>query len=583
MGSAALLAGDTPRSQHDPDLEAEAEAATSIAMHPVTGAFADPTQELAFAAQFFRLSFEGHLVLMAIYIATLMFVAFSTPAMWPLMSAWAFFASLGLIGRIRIHRLDDTVCAQRIGSWIWTAMLVNTVLIDVGGLALFTPLLCEATALVYSTMYGGLLVVWTVLVNGSHGMGFAHKAVLISSLLLDSYLAVGVCGLAWLPCIGLSGVSISVFGVAHLAEMHLRHSYADKQRLEEQKRRLEKQMNEEAEESRRLEERLEQLRAEKERLMYDVQRRGQPLDDGDDRSALRRGLLAGPSEPYQRADSTGSSETGAPAPSDSPPASLPPGAPSSSAGKSSKSGESGKGTGRSSNAAHGKSTVPPPHWAELAYREFHAAKAAQSRTEQGVPPEAPPQARPPTWEELDAEYYADIAKSAIEPRTAPLASAEACRHGAPSSSQVSRTSAAATPAAPLPPRPASQQAESDGALDRSCAEMAAASTAEQAGARRARGTKRAVAACCGGHNHCGGDCGGNNHCGGVAEVTTGAGKASVGKASAGRARAAKNPTTEQGIEQLQSWKVSSDPIYVAARARLSAAQAPADSAQRRST
>ena len=112
--------------------------------------------------------------------------------------------------------------------------------------------------------------------------------------------------------------------------------------------------------------------------------------------------------------------------------------------------------------------------------------------------------------------------------------------------------------------------------------MAAASTAEQAGARRARGTKRAVAAC-GGHNHCGGDCGGNNHCGGVAEVTTGAGKASVGKASAGRARAAKNPTTEQGIEQLQSWKVSSDPIYVAARARLSAAQAPADSAQRRST
>lgn len=194
--------------------------------------------------------------------------------------------------------------------------------------------------------------------------------------------------------------------------------------------------------------------------MYDVQRRGQPLDDGDDRSALRRGLLAGPSEPYQRADSTGSSETGAPAPSDSPPASLPPGAPSSSAGKSSKSGESGKGTGRSSNAAHGKSTVPPPHWAELAYREFHAAKAARSRTEQGVPPEAPPQARPPTWEELDAEYYAGIAKSAIEPRTAPLASAEAGRHGAPSSSQVSRTSTAATPAAPLPPRPASQQAES---------------------------------------------------------------------------------------------------------------------------
>lgn len=98
--------------------------------------------------------------------------------------------------------------------------------------------------------------------------------------------------------------------------------------------------------------------------------------------------------------------------------------------------------------------------------------------------------------------------------------------------------------------------------------MAAASTAEQAGAGRARGTKRAAAAC---------------GCGGVAEVTTGAGKASVGKASAGRARAANTPTTEQGVEQLQSWKVSSDPIYVAARARLAAAQALKDSAQRRST
>ena len=504
----ALLAREAPRSQHDPDLEAEA-AAASIAMHPVTGAFADPAHELAFAAHFFRLSYGGHLLLMALYIATLMWVAFSTPLMWPLMGAWAFFASLGLIGRIRIHRLDDTLRAQRIGSWIWTAMLVNTVLIDVGGLASFTPVVCEGTALVYSTMYGGLIVVWTVLVNGSHGMGFAHKAVLISSLLLDSYLAVGVCGLAWLPCIGLSGVSITVFGVAHLAEMHLRHSYTDKQRLEEQKRRLEKQMHEESEESRRLEERLEQLRAEKERLMYDVQRRGQPLDEGDDRSAIRRGLLAGPSEPYQRANSTGSSETGAPAPSDSPPASLPPGPPSSSASKSSKSSQSSKGSGKkSSQAANGKSAVPPPHWApEVAYRQFHAEKAAGSTTEQGAPPKAPPQARPPIWAELDAEYYAEIAaKSATEPRTAPLTLVEADRHG-PSS----RASATATPAKPL----SSRQAETHRHLDRRCTGVAVASA------------------------------------------------------------------TEQGIEQLQSWQVSSDPVYVNAREKLAAAQALADIARQK--
>ena len=47
-------------------------------------------------------------------------------------------------------------------------------------------------------------------------------------------------------------------------------------------------------ESRRLEERNEQLRAEKERLMYDVQRRGNPLNGDDARSAIRRGLQARP-------------------------------------------------------------------------------------------------------------------------------------------------------------------------------------------------------------------------------------------------------------------------------------------------
>ena len=86
--------------------------------------------------------------------------------------------------------------------------------------------------------------------------------------------------------------------------------------------------------------------------------------------------------------------------------------------------------------------------------------------------------------------------------------------------------------------------------------MAAASTTEQAGARRARGTKREAA---------GGE---------VAQVKAGAGKAS-GSAAAVRARAAKRPTTEQDqdIEQLQSWQRSTDPVYVDARARLAAAEA----------
>ena len=78
---------------------------------------------------------------------------------------------------------------------------------------------------------------------------------------------------------------------------------------------------------------MEQLQAEKERLLYDVQRRGRPLDDDDDRSAIRRGLLAGSSQrefkwiPYPPTDP---SRAGGPTPSDSPPPSLPLGPPSSS-------------------------------------------------------------------------------------------------------------------------------------------------------------------------------------------------------------------------------------------------------------
>ena len=440
----ALLAGDAPRSENDPDLKAASvAAAASIAMHPVTGTFADPTHELAFAAQFFRLSFGGHVLLMALYIATLMWVTLSTPPeVWPLMGSWAFTTLLGLIGRVLIHQWDDTARAQQMGSWTWTILMVVTVLIDVAGLAGFTAATCEATTMVYSTMYGGLVVVWTVLVNGSHGMGFAHKAGLISALLLDSFLAVGVCGLAWVPSVGLTTATIGVFVVAHLAEMHLRHSYADKQRLEGETQSLKEKVDDE---KRQLERRNEQLRAEKERLLYEVQHRGRPLDDGDERSAIRRGLQAGPSQPYHRADSTDSSETGAPAPSDSLPASLPPGPPST---KSSNSNEPISTAGNSSRAVHDKSTVPPPtwaeldaqfyaeraaesaakqglapgapsssaglatalpppSWAELAYRRFYAERAARSTTvEQGVPP---PMSQPPTWAELDAQHYAGLA------------------------------------------------------------------------------------------------------------------------------------------------------------------------------
>jgi len=546
---AQLIARDAARSEYDPDIEAAAAAAAPIAIHPVTGAFSDPTHERAFAAHFFRLCFGAHIAMMLLYIssftiawtnspipmdATAWTTAWTTSPIPTLVAGVGFFlAALGLIGRVRIHQWDDTVRAQRVGAGIWTTLMMLTIASDIGGLAMAQAAMCEAATSVYEDINGGLGIAWTVLLNGSHGMGFAHKFGLICAMALECFCYIGACGLGWTPLAVFTGWCLAVFGLAHLAEMHMRHSYADKQRLEGKQRRLEVQINAETAESRRLEERNEQLRAEKERLMYDVQRRGNPLDDDDARSAIRRGLQAGPSPSYHRADSTDSRETGTSALSDSPLPSLPPGPPSSSAGKSSESGKSGEGMGGSD-------------------REGVVDRAAFSR--------APPQARPPTWEELDAQFYAECAqKTASEPRTACLASAEADRHGPPPSSKVCRTSAAATAAAPLPPRPASRQAEIDELLDRRCAEMAAASTTEQAGARRARGTKREAAGV------------------EVAQVKAGAGKAS-GSAAAVRARAAKRPTTEQDrdIEQLQSWQRSTDPVYVDARARLAAAEALMD-------
>ena len=85
-----------------------------------------------------------------------------------------------------------------------------------------------------------------------------------------------------------------------------------------------------------LEERNEQLQAEKERLQYEnalQQRRVRPSQDDDDRSAIRRGLLAGPAaisidvEPSEEGASRLSNHQPPVPPSLSP--SLPPGAPSS--------------------------------------------------------------------------------------------------------------------------------------------------------------------------------------------------------------------------------------------------------------
>ena len=131
------------------------------------------------------------------------------------------------------------------------------------------------------------------------------------------------------------------------------------------------------------------------RRVRSVLPRGRTLDDDDERSAIRRGLQAEPSQNYLPADGTDASE--AEAPSDAPPPSLPPGPPSSSSSNATKFNKAGSTSSKSSKAGStftsstyrappsqvGHSTVPPPSWAELAYRRHYAELAVKSATEQG--------------------------------------------------------------------------------------------------------------------------------------------------------------------------------------------------------
>ena len=388
----ALLPPFSPRSEHDPDLEAAAanlsvhrvtshsgERSSTLVMHPVTGAFEDASHEAAFAAQLFRQAYAWHLLIMAVMEAHLIGIALTPPGFRAASSIVAGFGAASIVGRVLLHQQQDQERAQRIGSRSWTAMMAVFMAFLVGPLLVSLDFACMTMGMDFACVNDGkthgqgeyivpFLAVANSVVNGSHGMSFAHKTALIVLLPARSLLVIVFCNdyflLEW------SGIGISILGyvIAHAVEMRLRRSYADKlctdqllrdeekRRLAEEKsvkkrleamvqlqaekerlegsldektRRLEEEKRRVEERNEAVEERNEQLLAEKERLLYDLLRRGHPVDD-DSRSAIRRGLQAAPSRvstPYQTSDD--SSKAGGPVPSASPPPSLPPGPPSS--------------------------------------------------------------------------------------------------------------------------------------------------------------------------------------------------------------------------------------------------------------
>lgn len=331
-------------------------------MHSITGGFAEPSQELAFAVQLFRLAFPAHVLLLALILTLSNWIVLVAPAaMQAIWGTIASLASLSLVGRVLLHNMHDSVRSQRIGSWTWTVLLVLGCISSLHGFGVAPEATCARGQKDYLIIYP-LIRLPFALINGSHGMSFAHKTMTVLLLLTTDLIVMAICGRVGLV-VTLSNMGALAMSavIAQLAELLLRRSYAE--RVQE-KRQL-------ARERQRLVERNEQLQAEKERLLYDVQRRGQPLHD--DRNAVRRGLQARPRQPYYPTDSAALSEDGAPAPSESPPPSLPPSAPSST-GSSREHRRVDRGSGGPPRNT-GKSTALPRTWVEAAAQALVAAHA----------------------------------------------------------------------------------------------------------------------------------------------------------------------------------------------------------------
>ena len=321
-----LLQGlSTCKSERDPEA-AVAAGNDSFARHPLTGAFTNPAVESALSVGSFRDAFPLHTVLLAAVLVIILvdhaaaFARHGLPAVWRAHNVlYLCMSIIALVGRGRIHRMQDQVRSQRLGSRLWTATVVMSIVGNISAPVTDLDRTCTVvrTKGVYILPFINLMV---ALVNGSHGMSFLHKTALVVLFLIGDMTMLGSCGERAL-LLSSAGAFVVGYVAAHIAELYMRRAFAEKH--------LEQERREQAET------RQEQLQTAKERLQYDFNMATtscRPTPADDNRRELRRGLQAGTGQ--STAGDTDPSEAGGPGPSDSPPPSLPPGAPSSSAGSS---------------------------------------------------------------------------------------------------------------------------------------------------------------------------------------------------------------------------------------------------------
>ena len=222
----APLLSDAARSEHDLDLEAVAAAANTTtantAMHPITGAFADPSLEVAFAAQLFHIAFPVHTLLLAI-----MFAIRTSLVTTDQLAHWIIFelvSSLALVGRVLVHRMHDKARGQQLGSWTWTALTVVACTANEGSYIVAPATTCEALR-PGQYMRVPLMFLAFTLTNASHGLSFFHKLALIVCVLVDSVVVITFCGEG--SSVMKSAIGVTVLGsvCAHVAELQLRRSY----------------------------------------------------------------------------------------------------------------------------------------------------------------------------------------------------------------------------------------------------------------------------------------------------------------------------------------------------------------------
>ena len=228
-----LLAANALRSDDPAAAAASPNANLEAAnMYRITGTFADPTHETAFAAQLFRMAYPSHVLLMALVLAVFTWNAVVEPDM---RSYWAGLVlcvvAPGLTCRVLLHRTGthDPVRSQWMGSWAWIVLIVLGIAFDMVNFMVAPAATCAAF-LQGKYMFPFVMLLY-VLINGTHGLGFACKFTLMTIVLTDYIVGIAAChdpelDPSWFTC--TMGVIVLGSATTHTAELYLRRSYAEK-------------------------------------------------------------------------------------------------------------------------------------------------------------------------------------------------------------------------------------------------------------------------------------------------------------------------------------------------------------------